>query len=222
MWHWAKFERPVKVWIAGTVDVGKADAAEQDLISLLVNAGYRLTNSQVSAKSARTKQRTNNLELLKREEILEYTAKFTKTTTVLNVWKNKWTSTLRGQTTYSKAHTANPQVLRDICKELVQKDSRSSDASIKLSNLLIEAYDFREDVVPYEAIAHILQDENFFKAFNSLSGIWHMAARKKIPRNRKIRFTRQFKQEAIAYLRRNYPGSVGTVHGEQISSNWFA
>lgn len=58
-WHVARFESPPRVFIAGRVPADLADQAEQNLITRLTRAGYRLTNTMVQ-RAARLVKRDNS------------------------------------------------------------------------------------------------------------------------------------------------------------------
>jgi hypothetical protein len=90
MWHLAKFDAPAHVWIAGEVPATKADAAEQDLITRLSNAGYLLTNSSIDMSWAKRFQKQGGLLELTNPQIKDYLSRRSVRTAVLSDWKRKW------------------------------------------------------------------------------------------------------------------------------------
>jgi hypothetical protein len=90
MWHFAKFEAPAHIWIAGEVPAAKADAAEQDLIHRLSDAGYRLTNSTISHSRAKRIQKQEGLLGLTTDQIRVYLSRNFSRTRVLSEWTQKW------------------------------------------------------------------------------------------------------------------------------------
>ncbi|MDQ0733522.1 hypothetical protein [Arthrobacter sp. B1I2] len=90
MWHLAKFDAPPKIWIAGEVKAARADAAEQDLITNLSNAGYLLTNSSIDMSWAKRFQRQRGLFHLTAAQVRDHLSRDSPRTTVLVAWKRKW------------------------------------------------------------------------------------------------------------------------------------
>lgn len=90
MWHLAKFDAPARIWIAGEVKAAQADAAEQDLITRLSDAGYLLTNSTIDMSWAKRFQRQGGLFHLTAGQVGEYLSRNSPRTTVLVGWKRKW------------------------------------------------------------------------------------------------------------------------------------
>ena len=48
VWHHAKFGAVARIWVAGSVRTMDADLAEQDLITMLSDAGHLLTNTAIT------------------------------------------------------------------------------------------------------------------------------------------------------------------------------
>lgn len=90
MWHFAKFGVPARIWIAGEVPSAKADFAEQDLITRLSDAGYRLANRAINQSRAKRFQREDPLLEMSNERIRAYLCKGFPRTHVLDGWKRKW------------------------------------------------------------------------------------------------------------------------------------
>lgn len=90
MWHLAKFDAPAHVWIAGEVSAVKADFAEQDLITRLSSAGYRLTNRTISHSRAKKFQQQEGLLNLTADQIRAYLCRDFPRTSVLAGWTRKW------------------------------------------------------------------------------------------------------------------------------------
>lgn len=90
MWHLAKFDAPARIWIAGEVPAAKADAAEQDLINRLSDAGYLLTNSVISNSKAKRYQKQGGLLGLTAVQIRSHVGRNHQRTRVLAELTQKW------------------------------------------------------------------------------------------------------------------------------------
>lgn len=90
MWHFAKFDSPARIWIAGEVSAAQAHAAEQDLIYRLSGAGYLLTNSVISDRRVKRYQKQGSLFSLTAAQIGSYIARNHPRTRVLAEWTQKW------------------------------------------------------------------------------------------------------------------------------------
>jgi hypothetical protein len=91
-WHYGKFIRPTKVYIAGSVHKSVADKAEQDMISRLSMIGYSLINIAISDAFAQKIRREHDLESWTVEKIYEYSEKMPTLTglSVLHDWQDNW------------------------------------------------------------------------------------------------------------------------------------
>lgn len=90
MWHFAKFDVPAHIWIAGEIPAAKADAAEQDLINRLSDVGYLLTNSAISISWVKRYQKEGGLSGLTAGQIRSYLGRNLSRTRVLSEWTQKW------------------------------------------------------------------------------------------------------------------------------------
>lgn len=90
MWHFAKFDEPARIWIAGEVPAAKADAAEQDLINRLSDAAYLLTNSVISNSRVKRYQKQGGLFILTAVQIRNYVARNHPRTRILAEWTQTW------------------------------------------------------------------------------------------------------------------------------------
>jgi len=161
MWHFAKFEQPVKIWVAGLVPTSTINPAEQDLIHLLAKAGYRLTNSQVTIKASHGRQKANNLELIKKDEIVRYLETISIQDKVLQGWKQRWTQLFSGPDK-SDIVTANVEILKQALEDILSTMDVKDDKSKQILKIVSDNYDFALGMVPYESI-HLSMDEKELK-----------------------------------------------------------
>lgn len=110
MWHFAKFDAPAHIWIAGEVPAAKADAAEQDLITRLSDVGYLLTNSAISSSRAKRYQKLGGLFSLTADQVKSYVGRNLSRTRVLTEWTQKWIPAAPGYVAAGAALTTS-QVL---------------------------------------------------------------------------------------------------------------
>lgn len=90
-WHHARFDAPVRIYVGGEVLAADADAAEQDLIALLMKAGYFLANTSITDRMAKRIGRSRgNLREMTREEVRAYLSTPLPSLRVLGDWQQRW------------------------------------------------------------------------------------------------------------------------------------
>lgn len=95
MWHWAKFGRRCRVYVAGWVPANAATEAEMDLIQRLTYARYMLTNTVTGTRGANRKQRGYGIIELPRPDVEYYLRHGTHDGMVLKEWWAVWGQDLR-------------------------------------------------------------------------------------------------------------------------------
>lgn len=90
MWHWAKFGRRCRVYIAGWVPADAATEAEMDLIQRLTYARYMLTNRVTGTRTANRKQSGFRIIELPRANVEDYLRYGYHDGLVLKEWRAVW------------------------------------------------------------------------------------------------------------------------------------
>lgn len=132
-WHYAKFNNPAKVYIAGSVNTINADFAEQDLIKMLSMNGYLLTNHAIKYYHAKNSQRESDFTSWTKARIEAYN-KNDNTFKVLGKWQRVWKANTDANAHLPYLSRKNDITSQDIIEVLKQKDfSNEEDREILIA-----------------------------------------------------------------------------------------
>lgn len=120
-WHYAKFNTPAKVYIAGSVNTINADFAEQDLIKKLSMNGYLLTNHAIKNYHAKNTQRESNFTSWTKTRIELYN-KSDNVFKVLGLWQRVWKANINDKAHLPYISRKSDITAQDIIDVLKQKD----------------------------------------------------------------------------------------------------
>jgi len=172
MWHLAKFDSPVRIWIAGEVPRMNADAAEQDLITRLTSVGYLLTNKSITMSYTKRTQRQGDMTAMTAEAVREYLATPAPRTTVIAEWANKWRYTASAQAVEGSRLTAGQ------IRAYVASLKYPTEEARNLSLAIAEHHNpgtGHSTVILEDAMRGVPGARKVHKHANSISGIWYFA-----------------------------------------------
>lgn len=132
-WHYAKFNAPAKVYIAGSVSAINADFTEQDLIRKLSMNDYLLTNHAIKSYHAKKVQRETDFTSWTKTKIEAYN-RTDNVFKVLGLWQRVWKANINNNAHLPYFKRNSDITAQDIIGVLNQKEfSNEEDKEILIA-----------------------------------------------------------------------------------------
>lgn len=190
-WHYNTFQRPVSIWVAGTVKDVLVDDAELELKSMLSQQGYFLVDSGLQ-KTWSTSLKDMNSELVN-----DYVDAVQSKKSIVKQWQSKWCKETSNDTT-----SVHASVLQEQNKTLVDIVSQQKFYSAKEHSLAVsiaEQYDAKKDIsrVAFKDV-DLESDSAALKAvINKIRHVWILERKLELHTFNSFKMTRRIKNELL-------------------------